>query len=503
MSSMPAWLQTLRSTGTAPGEGGLIGATLADPLWLLGRQWQVGERRGHDGGYPARARFALAEEAIQPIAGHDPANVPMEPILEGSARDDWTPGRRVRVGRAMAEARPELSDADDLALRGLPPPYEALDGTGLDGAILWDRRGALGLTEADFASAGTGSERPDFYDAGGFQHSAEARTASVTLRAARHRGGEVDWFTFDGASDPSGGPAALPDPGAAADPASRRHVFTRRLDLPGAPLPGWWSLGDLRADFASLGVLPDRPGLASLLVLLARVRDWVTFPIQSKAGHIVRVGDAALIDTFGTGISLGGPFAPPGGFSTRGLPPDHLVLLPPPPVPLSGPPLDVVDLAPDEWANLFWAVERRVGGRDRPAGAPPARPEASSAPRASARIGGSPSFSYAHASPTRPRFVAYVVEPGEPLGSWLVQARIVAPDGTSIAATSDLLRGSDGTAHRIRRGAVPPLGLTLTIRYKLTRDAAGHPVLWRERRAVPPGARADRIFRFDVLADHP
>ncbi len=40
-------------------------ARLADPLWMLGRQWQFGEFKGSDGGTPVLARFEADRAELQ------------------------------------------------------------------------------------------------------------------------------------------------------------------------------------------------------------------------------------------------------------------------------------------------------------------------------------------------------------------------------------------------------------------------------------------------------
>ena len=71
---------------------------MADPLWMLGRQWQLGEHAGEDAGAPVAVRMTVAHTPIEPVDGLDPTVVPAEAIIEGTAADWWTLGRRIRVG---------------------------------------------------------------------------------------------------------------------------------------------------------------------------------------------------------------------------------------------------------------------------------------------------------------------------------------------------------------------------------------------------------------------
>lgn len=130
-------------------------AEVADPLWLLGRQWQLGEHRGEDASSPVRVTYRARLTPVDPIGGQphlDPTTMPAEAIVESEPGDSWTPGRRITAGRvveaaAAAAGRP-LPDDDELRLARLPAPHDLLDGTGYDGRALWARRSGLGLDEA-------------------------------------------------------------------------------------------------------------------------------------------------------------------------------------------------------------------------------------------------------------------------------------------------------------------------------------------------------------------
>lgn len=123
-----------------------VGATapLGDALWLLARQWQVGEFSGHDGGTPIVARWrGFAAEPTRFVRGpippntildaprFDPAAAPLESIIERvtaplPSTSDTAAGLRLAVdtGRhflALLARQPTSSDyrADVLARYGL------------------------------------------------------------------------------------------------------------------------------------------------------------------------------------------------------------------------------------------------------------------------------------------------------------------------------------------------------------------------------------------------
>jgi hypothetical protein len=104
---------------------------------MLGRQWQMGEHQGEDASSPVRVDLRTRATPIEPVDGQsalDPRTVPAETIVESEPGDWWTAGRRIRLGRLIAEAAeanevPLLSDPD-LLLAGLPVPYDKLNGAG-------------------------------------------------------------------------------------------------------------------------------------------------------------------------------------------------------------------------------------------------------------------------------------------------------------------------------------------------------------------------------------
>ena len=122
-------------------------AEVADPAWILGRQWQLGEHQGEDASSPVgvvyRARLhrhrsgerpAAARPAPRPGRGH--RGVRTGGLLDrGAARSARQARRRHRDQRRRTAPR-----RSTLCWSGLPVPYDVLDGGGPDGRALWRRR---------------------------------------------------------------------------------------------------------------------------------------------------------------------------------------------------------------------------------------------------------------------------------------------------------------------------------------------------------------------------
>ncbi len=61
-------------------------APLADPLWMLARQWQFNEFQGEDAGTPLRIKFAVQGTAVDAFrAGTDAQQQPWQPLENGGA----------------------------------------------------------------------------------------------------------------------------------------------------------------------------------------------------------------------------------------------------------------------------------------------------------------------------------------------------------------------------------------------------------------------------------
>ncbi len=242
-------------------------AEVADPLWMIGRQWQVGEHAGEDASSPVLVEMGVAHTPLEPVAGLDPTVVPAEALLEGATEDWWTIGRRVRVGRAIGGGLTAEQRASS-AFGELPAPYGATVANAVDGLAAW----RAGLVDDDEPSIAGLVVRPDFWRTDTLTYEASVPVGGTDLTISGHDGGEVDWFTAD-ATGPLAAPAF-----------ATRQVLPQRLAYPGAPAPRWWQIEDAAVDIG--GFPPDRSHLATALLIeliCDHANDWFTIPIPSPA----------------------------------------------------------------------------------------------------------------------------------------------------------------------------------------------------------------------------
>jgi hypothetical protein len=512
--------------GRADSEEGLR-ARVADAVWFLARQWQLGELQGEDASTPVVVSVAphhvpMSYDPTRPDL--DPTVIPAEALLEAEPGDWWTLGRRARLGRGAAP----LLDAGArtaFAFGTLPVPYDRLSGE-VDGrAVFLD-----GVLAGHPIWSEVPSPEADRWSSAELTYGASLEAGGTALRVHSHPGGDLDWFSADG--DPDGVTPPQPPP-----PAPQgRSVIPGRLDYPGAPNPRWWQLEDRAVDIG--GFSPDRSHFATTLLLdvaLAHSDDWFSFPVppppdpvaDPSSGVLVTLAGVTVRDSFGEIWGLQPPPASgPGAWSlfhTAGLAESELVVWPVAVAPQTGTALDEILIGVDEDANLAWAIELRADGLQ-------LLPDAATdTALAETTRTGTRAFRYLPSTTLPNRWHPYErVRAGDPSpagappgpppagagdgrsGGWR-QAVLADLNGPTPrprpGPVSRLIGGPSGEGigrgHELAANAIPSNGVRLRRRAILARDTAGRPVLWVERSAGPATGPTTSHLRFDVLAENP
>ena len=252
----PATWKRLEGSAIDPQMTDGLAARIADPLWLLARQWQVGELRGEDAASPTRidaviryapittyADNAGATRALDPDARAAPleAWVEREPIAEGPAAHAIALESGAALLRALVAAGIDPSCADRLARAyrltdaldsGLDPVgaarlrllsrrcpdarriVAAIDDAGRDAATLpelaplaeADRRVAARVIDAWRVAEGAllrdvAATAPSAWSPRRLEYSfgvgAQVDDDEIVLRADEYPGGRLDWLHFD------------------------------------------------------------------------------------------------------------------------------------------------------------------------------------------------------------------------------------------------------------------------------------------------------------------
>ncbi len=517
------WLQPAR-TDTDEGFRGRV----ADPVWFVARQWQLGELQGEDASSPVRVELETSHAPITYDRARpelDPTNVPAEALLEAEPGDWWTFGRRIRIGRLteapLRQKYPGESAAffDRLRLRELPDPYTEFEAD-FDGAAVFASGVLAGHQMWD--ELGVPSPPADHWSSARLCYDAQMYCGGTRLAIREHDGGDVDWFTVDG-DGPSpilGRPAAR----------YRREVLPSRFTFPGAPHPRWWQIEDHALDIG--GFPPDRSHLGTMLlhdVAVAHTDDWFWFPVPRpdevplpddepndapSCGVVVSLRGVRVWDSFDKNWSLTPP-APTDWalFHTAGLAAGDVVVWPVAVAPQSGPVLDDVALGVDEDANLAWAVELRADGSQLLADTSTA-----DAMRELTRTG-TRNFTYRPSTTLPPHWHPYErvrdTDEDAPEGSGDglsgpyrqgIVADLTGPVPRPRPGPNSRMIGGPsgpgaGRGHTVDANALPSTGARLQRRTKLARAADGSPVLWVERRITPLLGPPTSHLRFDVTTE--
>jgi hypothetical protein len=332
-------------------------AVVADALWMLGRQWQLGELLGEDTGSPVSVRVqrrSLPITAWAPLGGIDddddiaeapewrpwPAGALLDELVEHVPRSGAQQGLRWRAetGAQLAEMLEEAGHADAasalLQAHPLAPGEDPNDPQGtLDpGATLLHLAlaGAVpdGAAAADALTAGdppwmTGASDPagvrdvartwqTWVDgapgAGGawtttrlehrfalrFGHGADA----VVVRATAVGSGATRWHHLEWL------PAAqveLPGDTDLADPVPTADVMLATpLSYPGMPAPRYWQLEEGSVDISAIEAQPhDLARLCLAEFALVSGDDWLVVPVDGQLGAVNQVLQVTVRTTFG------------------------------------------------------------------------------------------------------------------------------------------------------------------------------------------------------------
>ncbi|HUR33875.1 MAG TPA: hypothetical protein VM032_08765 [Vicinamibacterales bacterium] len=410
---------------TLPTSVGLLSglkAPLADPLWLLSRQWQFNEFQGEDAGTPLKIAFAVRGTQVDAFrSGSDAQDRPWQPLAAGTAPIEtrveaepvWRTHPRLRGEAGLHALRMAAAPLRAALLRAYPltldPPagLEAdADQAGLLWSALFNRRtidasaladdlaplldaagtltglpAALVLDGGDAAPAGDvlgrwmawfrtlayeGDEADRSWQRNRMEYAFALKAGDLALEADEYTDGHVDWDDFR--------VRTLADQDAAAPrtfAVQSRHPSP--VMYPGMPSQRYWEFEDGHVNFAGAEAgITDFLRMSVTEFALTFGNDWFVVPVRLPVGWLYQVASFTITDSFGTVASPQAIRNPDGTrwtlyeLTTEGAAQGrlaHAVLLPDSVVNVQeGAVLEETLLARDEMANLAWAIERRVQG---------------------------------------------------------------------------------------------------------------------------------------------
>lgn len=415
MSTRSSWSH-IRTTSLREDVRKGLEARIADPLWTLARQWQMGEFEGDDAASPIKIRVRHGSVNVDglssprtPGAVHTPRRGDLiEPLIEAAPAEDG-PARHRMSGEAglqllrmlPAKHRAPALDRlqDDFPLkhpRAARDPAAArimgyLERGSFDGFALRDaltdqpqvlagwaeipkdeaeKIGArwLRYVEDRFADQiGQGFWQSDRLEHHARLHARRGKDIDITLEAREHAGGALDWHSFD---VPRGGARGNKEP---LTGQKTEWLIPTPISYSGMPADRFWDFEDGEVFFGGLTL--EKTDLAQVVLTeFATVysNDWFMVPVPAETGCLTRITLMEVHDCFGETTEV-----PPCAVSDTGTRPWRFFELSGDPsaghsrapwlyVPraVSGGdhsrPVEAVTFVRDEMANLAWGIERLV-----------------------------------------------------------------------------------------------------------------------------------------------
>lgn len=340
-------------------------AEVRDALWMLTKQWQVGEFRGDDAGSPVYVRLLAQVEALknfQPATG-DPAilddSLPLEtkveqrPIVFATKEHLLALDLRLLMGRQWLKLiapignfrnafieqypirRPDPIDREDAQAAAHVDAWQhfsALAGRAMDGAALYfylkdpthhayDDIIVPETAKDDIDIAATKFlewfqelfEQPNGEGESWLPSQLEYQfsldttgTPGKVLRAREYYHGRLDWFNLDidGSSFSLDGEEMAPPANEDTGPPDILAAFLpTALSFDGMPNTRWWCFEEGRTNFGD--IKPDTNEIGKLLLMefgLVYANDWFMVPLTVPAGSVISVKGLAVSNVFGERI---------------------------------------------------------------------------------------------------------------------------------------------------------------------------------------------------------
>ena len=398
---------------------------IRDPLWMLARQWQVGEFLGSDAGSPVQATLAGETQTLTTYrpGADDSATIALDPALplevhveresvtlklrgsiqlgfyfESLVRQGSVAGPEIVIAafRASFPVSPVVPDetyapVDAIRFRSLmagrvtdgealyvsakavaagqtpatPLPSVATNSgmAAVLSSFLQHRNSLFTEPESDSAWQDTQLD----YD---FAVGSPTPDQNLLLNAPSFPGGHLDWYSFALETGDK-------NPLAASNPAQitpfNFNFLPNHVTFRGVHDSRWWALEDSVTDFGQLDA--EHVDLAKLLVMefaLVYGNDWFSVPVPTPQGDLSRITTLVVTDTFGvrtlirtsedTTVTPGETPWSMYKLSGNGVRSDFIVLASTLGVVEEADAIEEVLFLRDDMAAMAWAVEHQLQG---------------------------------------------------------------------------------------------------------------------------------------------
>lgn len=302
---------------------------IADPLWMLARQWQFGEFQGEDNGSPISIKASYRKEKTftYSFRGKDEefklGRMPLEAKVEAIAEEPSDLRSKVRIGQqfeALIRSHFPADTAEDFIQRlRVEFPlvgrkideksrgfFELMAGHVIDGGNLWKQIQVNEFPYGGFQALKTVAEelenwyyslfvKPEAGSAWRADHLVHQFSVhgqeNIRLDAPDYQSGHLDWYSFDKAS-------------IGIDPLEQsvesEALFPVNVSFAAMPEKRLFSFEDNKLDLSGMEV--DRSDLVRLMILdfsLVSAPDWFTIPLRMDLGELCWVNHITVKDVFG------------------------------------------------------------------------------------------------------------------------------------------------------------------------------------------------------------
>ncbi len=378
-------------------------ANIADPLWMLARQWQVGEFRGEDASSPIQVSYQMHTAPVDQFQAYTAKkfsaidhSVPLEAYAEqqslNQAAGFW---RAAEAGMHLLRLIAAVDDGTWRAwLRGeyalaLPTEIQANEITwgnllvrrACDGARIFADRVVV---EQKLSGAGTAhqyafalwldwyedrlfsdpafeswdSERIEYR----FSVAAGAGRDQIILDAKEYPGGHLDWFSFDKRIQERDLPKLERQP--------IKTVTPTPVQFAGMATQRWFEFEDGTVNFADVSASAvDFARMITAAFMTNYGDDWHVIPVRVPIGSLAQIQTITVLDSFGDRHVVKSVAANDGAkrvwrfFELNNDDDDPLLFVPAVALGrLEGRAIETVVLIRDETENLGWGVEKTYEG---------------------------------------------------------------------------------------------------------------------------------------------
>lgn len=325
-------------------------AEIRDPLWMLTRQWQLGELEAEDAGSAIDARLLTREAHVDRVAlrGAKVREYDLEMPLETMVEQEpvpFTHALRVQVSQFFLKLhQPELRTkyADNYLLafpfeqhldeqfRGQVDGlnlYTATKARDFDGEKLLQAIAdgtfnvAAGIELGDLPDVGTYAqqltdwfkrqyaqpkdENESAWDTERLTYSFKAAAPKPTggqfvLDADHYHEGRLDWYSFELAQRAASIETEPPAPPPAAVPAKPISFLPTAATFKGMPSPRFWEMEDRQINFGNLNAkTTDQLLLVFAELGLIYGNDWFVLPYSMEVNTLCEIKALVITDVFG------------------------------------------------------------------------------------------------------------------------------------------------------------------------------------------------------------